>query len=145
ILEGGARLTDEGARVASLWLLLDGRASVEVGSGATRTLVATVEPGALLGEASYLSGRPASASVTALRDCRLIEFSQAELRRACEERPAFGLRIERLLTALLMGRLAGTVGGGSRVELPPVDPALLRSLRDLELQPIEEEAISRYA
>src|SRR5262249_7556921 len=72
-------------------------------------------------------------------------FSQAELRRACEERPAFGLRIERLLTALLTERVARSVGGGSRVELPAVDPALLKSLRTLGLQPVEEEAIARYA
>jgi len=71
-------------------------------------------------------------------------FSQAELRRACEERPAFGLRIERLLTALLTERVARSVGGGSRVELPAVDPALLKSLRTLGLQPAEEEAITRY-
>src|SRR5579862_9335104 len=55
---GGTLITDEGAPLSSLWILIEGRASVEVGKGATRTLVATLDPGALLGEASYLSGRP---------------------------------------------------------------------------------------
>ena len=73
-LPGGAAITDEGAPVSRLWFLIDGRAAVEIGSGAGRTLVATLEPGAVLGEASYLSGRGATASVTTLCECRLIEF-----------------------------------------------------------------------
>src|SRR5215208_1976989 len=145
MLPAGALLTEEGAAVSKLWILIDGRVSVEVGRGAARTSIAVLGPGALLGEASYLSGRPASASVTLITESRLIEVAHAHLRAACEERPRFGLRFERLLVATFAERLSRSLGGGSHVELPIVDADSLKSLRTLRLQPLEEEAIARYA
>ena len=139
----GALLIEEGAAVSSLWILVEG--SVEVGLGAARTPVAELGPGSLLGEGSYLSGRPASASVTTLDDCRLVEIPHADLRSACEEHPSFGLRVERLLVAVFAERLSRSVAQGARADLPLVDAESLKSLRTLELQPIEEEAIARYA
>lgn len=144
-LPAGARLTEEGAAVSSLWILVDGRVRVEVGEGASRTAIAELGPGSLLGEASYLSGRPATASVTALGDCRLVEIEQARLRIACEDRPEFGLRVERALVAVYTERLSRSLGVDSRAELPVVDADVLKSLRTLELEPLEEEAIARYA
>jgi CRP-like cAMP-binding protein len=144
-LAGGERLIDEGAAVPSVWILVEGRCAVEAGAGPARALIATREAGALLGEGSYLSGRPATASVTALGECRLLEISQARLRTACEEQPDVGLRIERLLTGIFAERLSGSVGRGSQVRIPRVDAAALASLRAVRLQPVEREAVARYA
>jgi CRP-like cAMP-binding protein len=144
-LPAGARLTDEGSAVSSLWVLVDGRVRVEVGDGATRTTIAELGPGSLLGEASYLSGRPATATVIALGECLLVEVEQARLRTECEERPEFGLRVERALVAVFTERLSRSLGVDSRAELPVVDADILKSLRTLELESLEEEAIARYA
>lgn len=141
----GALLTEEGAAVSSLWILVEGSVGVEVGLEAARTRVAELGPGSLLGEGSYLSGRPASASVTTLDDCRLVEIPHADLRIACEEHPSFGLRVERQLVSVFAERLSRSVAQGARADLPLVDAESLKSLRTLELQPIEEEAIARYA
>jgi CRP/FNR family transcriptional regulator, cyclic AMP receptor protein len=132
-LPAGALLTDEGAAVSNIWILVDGRVSVEVGRGAARTSIAVLGPGSLLGEASYLSGRPASASVTLITRCRLVEIAHARLRDACEQRPNFGLRFERLLVATFTERLSRSLGGGSHVELPIVDASSLKSLRTVRL------------
>jgi hypothetical protein len=83
--------------------------------------------------------------VTALSDCRLIEVAHARLRVACEERPSFGLRFERLLVDIFTQRLSRSLGTGSLVELPAVDAASLKSLRELQFQPVEDEATARYA
>jgi len=144
-LREGESLTDEGAPVSSLWILLEGRMSVEVGPAPNRTRIAVLGPGSLLGEGSYLSGRPASATVTALGACRLLELAQDHVRVACEQQPSFGLRFERLLVAIFSERLSRTLGSGRRADLPAVDAESLKSLRTLQLQPIEEEAVARYS
>jgi len=144
-LPGGAVITDEGAPVSRLWFLIDGRAAVEIGSGAARALLATLEPGAVLGEASYLSGRGATASVTTLCECRLIEFSQSKLRRFCEEQPSFGLRFERLLTGILQERFSRAIGRGRSIDLPVVDAASLKGIQRLSFLPLEEAAIEAYS
>jgi CRP/FNR family cyclic AMP-dependent transcriptional regulator len=144
-LRAGESVTDEGAPVSGLWILLEGRMSVEVGLAAERTRIAALGAGSLLGEASYLSGRPASATVTALSDCRLLELPQDRVRVACEQHPSFGLRFERLLVAIFSERLSRTLGSGTRADLPAVDAESLTSLRTLPLQPIEEEAVARYS
>ena len=144
-LPGGAVITDEGAPVSRLWFLIDGRAAVEIGSGAARALLATLEPGAVLGEASYLSGRGATASVTTLCACRLIEFSQPKLRRFCEEQPSFGLRFERLLTGILQERFSRAIGRGRSIDLPVVDAASLKGIQQLSFLPLEQAAIEAYS
>jgi hypothetical protein len=72
----GTVLTREGEAVDSIFLLVEGAAAVESGG---RT-VAILQAGAFAGEMSFLSGEPASATVTTIKDSRAFVVRQCVLR-----------------------------------------------------------------
>lgn len=73
--EAGSRLTTEGAPVPHLVLICRGRAAVEAGG----TRIATLHAGAFVGEMAFLSGNPASATVTIEEPTRAFVFDLAKL------------------------------------------------------------------
>jgi Cyclic nucleotide-binding domain len=74
--ESGARLTEEGRPVAELVLICDGHAAVEAGG----RRLARLHDGAFVGEMAFVSGNPASATVTAEDRIRALVFDMAKLR-----------------------------------------------------------------
>lgn len=72
----GARLTQEGVPVAELYLLASGRATVEV----AHATVARLQAGSFVGEIAFLSGDPASATVSIEEPARVFVFDPARLR-----------------------------------------------------------------
>jgi len=79
--EPGTRLTEEGKPVAHLVLICDGQASVEVG-GET---IANLHGGTFVGEMAFLSGNPASATVTVARQTRAFVFNTGKLEALARE------------------------------------------------------------
>jgi hypothetical protein len=71
----GTRLTEEGKPVADLVLICDGQASVETGGEE----IANLHGGTFVGEMAFLSGNPASATVTVARPTRAFVFDMAKL------------------------------------------------------------------
>jgi CRP-like cAMP-binding protein len=77
----GTRLTEEGKPVPHLVLICDGQASVESGGEE----IANLHGGTFVGEMAFLSGNPASATVTVARPTRAFVFDMAKLEALARE------------------------------------------------------------
>jgi CRP-like cAMP-binding protein len=95
-------LIEEGKPVADLAFIAEGVAQVEHGD----RIVAVCGPGDFLGEMSFVSGRPANATVRASRPVRLLSFAQAPLRQALRNDDDLRRAVESLLNQNLVGKLS---------------------------------------
>jgi hypothetical protein len=75
--EPGEILTRQDAPVDALYFLCRGRANVEVGG----KFVTYLEKGSFIGEIAYLTGNPATATVTIDEPSRLLAFSKMKMAR----------------------------------------------------------------
>ncbi len=102
--EKGSEILTEGLSYHGLWILLDGRC--EVVRGTTRpSQLAILEPGAVFGEMSFLTGQPHSATVRALsavKTARMMKSSFVELEAT---RPAIAERIMTCVAKVMADRL----------------------------------------
>ncbi|MDR3471710.1 MAG: cyclic nucleotide-binding domain-containing protein [Devosia sp.] len=101
-LPPGDVITIEGAPVADLTYIADGVVKVEHGG----TIVAVCGPGDYIGEMSFLSGAPASATVTVVKPVHTVSFDQKRLRAAVDADPAVRRALESALNRNLAGKLA---------------------------------------
>ena len=92
-LEPGTKLTAEGEPVQELILLCEGQAAVEA-HGVT---VAHLRNGAFIGEMAFVSGKPASATVTVERLSRAFIFDMARLRTLVEADDLVAVAIHRVV------------------------------------------------
>lgn len=74
-LKKGEHLFKEGDRSQALYLLQSGMIRVYVDKGSTTVELDVAKKGDVLGELSFLDGKPRSSSVEAITDCVLIEIS----------------------------------------------------------------------
>ena len=100
-VEEGGLLTTEGAAVGSLMYIADGVVKVESGG----RIVAVCGPGDYVGELSFLSGHPASATVTAVKPVRMLVFPQGKLQSAIDGDPQLRRVLESALNRNLAGKL----------------------------------------
>jgi CRP-like cAMP-binding protein len=103
----GAEILTEGLSYHGLWILLDGRCEVLRGGrqGSKPSQLAVIEPGAVFGEMSFLTGHPHSATVRALtsvKTARMMKSSFVELEAA---RPAIAERIMTCVARVMADRL----------------------------------------
>lgn len=94
----------EGSVPDDLFILLEGllEASIEAAGGHVLGLVG---PGELIGEVSWLDGRPASATVRVVEDSVLVVLPRALVDSLTAADPALGMRVHRALARLLARRL----------------------------------------
>jgi hypothetical protein len=97
--EPGDVLTREGAPVRNLMYVADGIVKIEHGD----KVVAICGPGDYVGELSFLSGSPATATATVVKPARILAFDQARLAAAVEG----DLQLRRTLESALNRNLAG--------------------------------------
>lgn len=111
--EPGATLTTEGEPVQKLMYLADGIVKIERGD----RIVAICGPGDYVGELSFLSGSPASATATVVKPTRILSFDQKKLAAAIDADAQLRRTLESALNRNLAGKLvrANDVG-----ELPSV-------------------------
>lgn len=104
--EKGADILTEGLSYHGLWILLDGRCEViRGGHGSRSNQLAVLEPGAVFGEMSFLSGHPHSATVRALtpvKTARIMKDSFIDLEAT---RPAIAERIMTCVARVMADRL----------------------------------------
>lgn len=81
-VSAGAVIVRQGEPGDACYLLRAGRVEVQSAAGADTRRLATLEPGALFGEAALLTEAPRNASVQALDDCELLVLPRADLIRA---------------------------------------------------------------
>ena len=92
-----------GGAPAAVFLVLEGL--MDVVSPRTDEVLATLGPGEIFGEMSYVQQQPASADVRARENSLLLVIGTTALDAATVGDPAFGLRVHRALGATLAARL----------------------------------------
>ncbi len=97
-----AILTTEGQPVRRLMYLADGIVKIEHGD----RVVAICGPGDYIGELSFLSGNPASATATVVKPARVLAFDQTRLNAATASDTQLRRTLESALNRNLAGKLA---------------------------------------
>src|SRR5512140_3701705 len=87
-------LTTEGEIPDALHIVLEGLVGVRVRSLGADTL-GTIGPGGIVGEMSFLEGRPASATVQAVENSLILTLPRAILGARLEREPVFAARLYR--------------------------------------------------
>lgn len=100
--EPGDRLTTEGALVDELMFIADGVVQIERDG----RIVAVCGPGDFLGEMSFVSGSPASATAVVARPLRYLAFNQMRLRNALEADSELKQAMDASFNRNLVGKLA---------------------------------------
>lgn len=106
--EPGERLTTEGAPVAELMFIAEGVVQIERGGG----IVAVCGPGDFLGEMSFVTDAPASATAVVVKPLRYLAFDQTRLRTALAADSELKQAMDASFNRNLVGKLAKT---GSRI------------------------------
>lgn len=99
--EPGATLTTEGEPVKQLIYIVEGIAKIEHAG----RLVAICGPGDYIGELSFLSGKPATATATVVKPTRVLSFDQAKLAASVAADPQLRRTLESALNKNLAGKL----------------------------------------
>ncbi len=102
-------IIEEGRHPDSLFIILDGLVRVEITSAENHP-VAVLGPGELLGEMSFLDGKPASATVKAIENTLLLVISRQFLQNKLDTEPEFAARFYRSCAILAAGRLRNKTG-----------------------------------
>jgi CRP/FNR family cyclic AMP-dependent transcriptional regulator len=103
----GAVLIKQGAQVEQLFILIDGRLAVEIGSGVQ---IATLMAGEVIGEISFVDSRAPLASVVAQVPSIAIGIEKSVLKKKLESDSQFGSRFYHAIALFLADRLRSTTG-----------------------------------
>ena len=102
--EAGAQLTREGEAVAEVMYLAEGVVQIE----REGRIIAVCGPGDFLGEMSFLSGNPASATAVVVKPVRYFAFEQHKLRAALTADSDLRRAMDSGFSRNLIGKLAKT-------------------------------------
>jgi signal transduction histidine kinase len=100
--EPGDMLTIEGALLSDLMFIAEGVVQIERGG----VIVAVCGPGDFLGEMSFVSGGPATATAVVARPLRYLAFNQMRLRNAIEADGELKQALDASFNRNLVGKLA---------------------------------------
>jgi CRP/FNR family cyclic AMP-dependent transcriptional regulator len=122
----GTTLIREGVQIDAIYILLEGQLSVLVGGTDTTPgrQVATLFPGEIVGEISFVDTRPPVATVTLDRDSTLLVLPRAAIRSRLQTDVEFRARFYLAIASFLADRLYVTVGRfgyGNDKQEPPLD------------------------
>lgn len=90
----GHEIIQEGESGDSMYIIARGTVSVKARLLGSEVELATLEEGDLFGEASFLTGRPRSASVTACSELELYEITRPLIEKTLENNPSLLGRLE---------------------------------------------------
>ncbi len=130
----GTVLIHEGRPIDAVHILLSG--GLEVIRATTGLRLASLSVGEVVGEMSFLDGRPPSATVRAVQESHLLTIRRTDLERKLEEDPAFAARLYRSLGLFLSDRLRGLARHlGYHTSEPPAEDGGDPDEIDLDLDP----------
>jgi hypothetical protein len=103
------RLVAQGVVVDELWCVLSGRLAVKIDG----RVVATLEPGRFIGEMSYLTGAPTTASVEALEPTTCLSWTRAPLSKLLESDPSLRAAVQLVIGRDLVTKLRAPIAPAS--------------------------------
>jgi len=103
----GVQLIKEGATPHSIYLLQNG--TVSATNSISNEAIATIGPGEIIGEISFVDERPASASVSTLEQTDLIEISCETLREKINSDKEFASRFYLAVSRIMAQRLRNNI------------------------------------
>lgn len=137
----GSTLTRLDEPVDALSVILEGRFDVQ---GPDGKLIRSMFPGDVVGEVSFLDGRPASTTVIAAEDSAVLRVPRPRLQLRLDADPAFAARFYRALGTQLAFRLrdltARSSGAPSAADRLDADTLDLTDLAGRRLQRLLERA-----
>ena len=102
-------LIEQGSASDDIYLIEAGHAVVEAKAGDGPPVnLATIAPGAIVGEIAYYLRTPRTASIVSEEEMRVWRLSRASIERLKTEAPAAALALHQGLATMLAGRLDGT-------------------------------------
>ena len=120
--EAGTTILNQGGYSQALYFLRSGRLAVKVRKGDHRETVAHLQPPAVFGELSFITGRACSADVEVVVDANVVSLPKSAMARIETHRD----RIVHGMMNVLAERLHDTVSKGAKAPESPV--ILLRNL-----------------
>jgi len=105
-VDDGTTLIQEGQAIEYVYLLLDG--GLKVCLGAQHQVIAELQAGEIVGELSFLTSHPPTASVIADGSARLLQIPRAALSAELERNTGFAARFYKALGTFLADRLRKT-------------------------------------
>jgi CRP-like cAMP-binding protein len=110
-VEAGHVLFSEGTKASSGYVVLEGKIQLTTGDARGRQVVATCEPGSLIGELALLTETRRPATATAIEATEVLEIERKVVLGLLAEHPDMAVQ----LRAMLAERLNATVAELSRV------------------------------
>ena len=104
-VDAGTVLIPLGARVDSVYFVLDGRLAIRTKSG---DAIALLESGEVVGEMSLVDPAPTTVSVEVAADCTLLRLTAARVREKLATDPGFASRFYKALCVFLADRMRHT-------------------------------------
>lgn len=104
--EAGENLTQQGSPVVRILIISEGAASVEIDS----TTVAYCRQGDFIGEMAFVSGNPASATVTTVASTRYLMWRFEELSELLERHPDIKNALQTVFSRNLIEKLSREAG-----------------------------------
>lgn len=144
-IRAGTVLIQERKPIDSLFILLDGQLSVAVG-GIHGRYVATLLPGEIVGEISFVDNHPPSASVSATVNSVVLAIPRELLSAKLAEDPAFAMRFYHSVATFLADRLYVTVGRfgyGNAQQDVDVDELPAASIDEIDLAAVRFDKLLR--
>jgi len=99
----GEKLIEQGDDGQSMFILVDGEASVMVERNGFQTHVASLTSGDCFGEMSLLTGEKRSATIMANKDCEVVEIGKPVVAQSLKENPELLHKLSELLAQRQMG------------------------------------------
>ncbi|MFZ4667175.1 MAG: cyclic nucleotide-binding domain-containing protein [Prochlorotrichaceae cyanobacterium] len=100
-IKTGTKLIEEGTRLDKLYILLDGVAEVSV----EQNPIATLYPGEIFGEMSFIDSRASSATVIATENCIVLSILRQNLTARLRQDISFAANFYRAIAMFLSDRL----------------------------------------
>lgn len=142
-VRSGNTLITEKKPIESLYILLEGELTVFTGG---TTHVATLWPGEIVGEISFVDSRPPLASVVATKDSQVLALPRDLLAARLAKNQAFARRFYQSVATFLADRLYVTVGRfgyGSALQDVDVDELSGSVMADIDLAVLRFDKLLR--
>jgi len=107
-LKGGEWLIRQGKEVQSLYIVLSGKFSV-LNEYKQELEIASIGPGEVLGEMSFIDARPPEASVLATEASTIFYIPRSRVKSKMEKDPGFSARFYLAMSMFLSNRLRSTM------------------------------------